>query len=312
MNNTDPEINEEIEDKTSRLNPKISPVVAALIGLVLVFVLYQIVGSVISLLIFGFNLQEANIHALRLFTVAGQILLILLPALILSKSIYQDVSTVIRYKYPSAKEIGFYVLGLVILTPFLQNLLFIQNYFITYLADLVPFIEQAKTFLDQLDKLIEETYKELITANSFFEASFIVMVVAITPAICEEVFFRGFVQKSFELKTKPVTAVLLTAFFFAAYHFSPYGLIALLILGAYFGLTAYLSGSIFIPIILHFLNNLFALIVFFIFGEEDFVSTTVMDKSELLWHSVSFVILLVVFILFFRFIVKNYKNIKTY
>jgi len=76
-------------------------------------------------------------------------------------------------------------------------------------------------------------------------------------------------------------------------------------------MTAYLSGSIFIPIILHFLNNLFALIVFFIYGEDDFVSATVTDKSELVWHSVSFLILLVVFILFFRFIVKNHQKIKT-
>lgn len=311
MNYTNPEFNEENEDTSSGLNPRISPIPAALIGLVLVFVLYQIVGSVISLFIFGFNLQEANIHAVRLFTVAGQILLILLPALMLSKYIYEDVSTVIRFQYPSWKEVGIYVLGLIILTPFLQNLLFIQNYFIGYLADFIPLIEQAKVFLDKFDKLIEATYRDLISANSFFEASFIIFVVAVTPAICEEVFFRGYIQKSFELKTKPITAVLITAFFFAAYHFSPYGLIALLILGAYFGLTAYLSGSIFVPIILHFLNNLFALIVFFIFGEEDFVSTTVTDKSDLIWHSVSFIILLVVFILFFRFIIKNHKNIQT-
>ena len=44
------------------------------------------------------------------------------------------------------------------------------------------------------------------------------LFVAVTPAICEELAFRGFIQTSLEQRLKPITAILLTSFFFAVTH----------------------------------------------------------------------------------------------
>ncbi|MBK7630941.1 MAG: hypothetical protein IPJ23_09620 [Ignavibacteriales bacterium] len=69
-------------DPDDDLTYEISPVAAAFIGLAGGFFLYQIVGSLLTFLIFGMDLESIPVHSLRLMTMAGQILFILLPALL--------------------------------------------------------------------------------------------------------------------------------------------------------------------------------------------------------------------------------------
>ncbi|OGU55192.1 MAG: abortive infection protein [Ignavibacteria bacterium RBG_13_36_8] len=293
-----------------RLSPTMSPLSAAFFGLVAVFILYQIVGSIITLAIFGLDIANADINAIRLLTMGGQILFILFPSLLFAKLIYQDVSTIIRYKYPSLREIGIFVIGLIILTPLLQEFLYLQNYVIEKLAVASPFIKQIKDFLTEIDKLVEQTYGNLLAADSVFESSFVILVVAVVPAVCEEIFFRGYVQKSFELKLKPFWAIFITALFFGLYHFSPFGLIPLITLGLFLGFAAYMSNSIFIPMILHFLNNFIAVIAYFVFGSEEIMNTTVIDMEHAGEHTLNFILLTIVFLALIYFI-KNYYHLFT-
>lgn len=307
--NTEQEPENEDYKQEPEINPIMSPLKAAFFSVIGVFFLYQIGGSILMLLIFGMDFQNADTNALRLLTIGGQILLILLPALILAKLVYEDVGPIIRFRYPSAKEVLIFIIGLVILTPLLQNFLYIQNYFFEIAAAKSSIVDSIKSFFDTLNEYVEETYGSLIKADSIFEASFVVIVIALTPAICEEVFFRGFVQKSFEFRIKPFWAALLTAFFFALYHFNPYGFIPLIVLGFYLGFASYISNSIFIPVILHFLNNFFAVMLFFIFGEEELTTNTPANFESLNFHFISFIILLLLFIIFTVYVKRNYQKL---
>ena len=145
------------------IKPKYSPVVAAFIGLIAVFILYQVGGSLLTIAIFGFNLKNADVTSLRLLTTAGQILFILLPALIFAKSIYVDVNKIIRLKLPHVSEIFLFTIGLVLLATLLQSYLYIQNFILIKLADAFPLIDKAKSFFDQIDSMVEETYANLLT-----------------------------------------------------------------------------------------------------------------------------------------------------
>jgi len=301
----------EEEPSHREIQPTMSPIAAAFTGLAVVFVLYQIGGSLLTLLIFGFDIESANINAMRLMTIGGQLLFILLPALIFAKLIYEDVGTIIRFKLPNWKEVFVFVGGLALLTPLLQSFLYIQTYLIEQLAEHIYLVHQVKELLDSLDKLVTQTYAELLRSSSLFEASFIVIVVAVIPAICEETFFRGFVQKSFEFRIKPVWAAAITAIFFALYHFNPYGLLALFALGFFFGYSAYKSESIFIPLILHFLNNLIAIVSFFILGDEELMQADVSDPSQIGINVFLFIFFLVLFISYIILINKQYHKIES-
>ena len=116
---------------------QISPVAAAFIGLAGGFFLYQILGALLTVLIFGINLESVPVNDLRLMTMAGQILFILLPALLFAKWIYSDVGKIIRIRKPDWKELGLFTIGIIILTPLLQSFLYIQNHFLEILEKIL-------------------------------------------------------------------------------------------------------------------------------------------------------------------------------
>lgn len=290
--------------------PLISPVAAAFLGLIGGFFLYQFVGGTLTLLVFGFDLETAPVNGLRLMTIAGQILFILLPALLFAKWIYGDVSKVINTRLPGWKEILIFSLGIILLTPLLQSYLYIQNFFIEQWATSSEFVNSIKTLLDQLNELVEKTFSNLLKAETVPEIILVLLAISIVPAFSEEVMFRGYIQGSFEFKLKPFRAALITALFFGLYHFNPYALLPLIVLGLYFGFAAYLSKSIVIPIILHFLNNFSAVMLYFILGDDELIKSDVMDPEAIESNAVYFFILLGLFGFLLIAIKKYYSKIK--
>lgn len=290
--------------------PLISPVAAAFLGLIGGFILYQFVGGLLTLLLFGFDLEAAPVDGLRFVTIIGQILFIFLPALFFSKWIYGDISKIISIKLPRLKELLLFVLGIIILTPLLQSYLYLQNYIIDRLADSSEFINSIKYFLDSLNELLEKTFSNLIRADNIPEMLLVIITLAIVPAICEEVLFRGYIQRSFQFKYKGFVAALLTAIFFALYHFNPYGLIPLAIIGFYLGYAAYASQSLFIPMVLHFLNNFIAVMLYFIIGDDELFKSNVTDTESLNENVIYFFILMILFIALILLIKNYYKKNK--
>jgi len=290
--------------------PQISPITAAFIGLIGGFFLYQFVGGLLTFIIFGFDINNAPVNGLRIMTMASQLLFILLPALIFSKWFYNDFNKILKLKAPDYKEIILFIIGIFVLTPLLQNYVSIQNHFINKMAEISPFVNSIKSLLDSLNKLVEKSYLNLLSAKTFFDAMFVIFVVSIVPAVSEEIMFRGFIQSSFELKLKARWAIIITAVFFGLYHFNPYGLVPLIILGLYFGFAAYMSRSIFVPMILHFTNNFIAIIMYFIIGDKDLVDSSASGVLDIR-ISISLLILFTVIfigIVYFIFLYYNKKN----
>lgn len=313
-NNTNYELSPEPEENSQNNNSdlvpsKVSPIFAAFVGLVGGFFLYQILGGMLTLIILGMDLEKAPINSLRLMTVAGQLLFILLPALIFAKYFYENVNKIIRLRVPNLKEFILFTLGIFILTPLLQSYLYIQNFIIELLAEKVSFIHTLKYFFDNINSLVEKTYSNLLQASNGFEFLFVVFVVAIVPAVSEEVMFRGFVQRSFEQKLKPVFAGLVTAIFFSFYHFNPYGFIPLAFLGFYFGLAAYHSKSLLIPIFLHFLNNFSAISIYHIVGSNELIKSDVKAGSDdLKFYLIAVIVLGILFFALLSSIKKYYSS----
>ncbi len=219
---------------------------------------------------------------------------------------------IFRLRIPHWKEILLFVAGIIILTPLLQSYLYIQNYLIDELAKASSFASSIKSSLDSLNDLVEKAYGDLISASNVFEGILVVVVVALTPAFCEEFMFRGFIQRSFEFKLKPFWAAFLTALFFALYHFNPYGIIPLMMLGFYFGFAAYTSKSILLPVLLHFLNNFAAVILYFIVGNDELISSAPTTDVDINSSVISFIGLLILFaglvILIKRYYSKTVKQ----
>lgn len=109
-----------------------------------------------------------------------------------------------------------------------------------------------RQFEEQAALLVKAFLADLTPASFFL--SFV--VIAIIPALGEELVFRGLIQNEFRRAFgNPHVAIWLAAAFFSAFHMQFFGFFPRLLLGAAMGYLYYWSGNLWIPVLLHFLNN---------------------------------------------------------
>lgn len=101
-----------------------------------------------------------------------------------------------------------------------------------------------------------EAVKGLMVMSNPLELMCNLLIVAILPAVGEELVFRGVVQKQlFRLIPNPLTAIALGAVIFSLAHFQFDGFIARAFLGFLLGWLYWKSGSLWLSIIAHLFNN---------------------------------------------------------
>ncbi len=250
---------------------RIPPVPFAIATLALIFVLYQVVNGGITLLLFPMDLTnpdisafEANKNGFRWATLVGQFLFILLPTIILTRLRYPGVRGFFRIKVPDYKETILSIIAVFALQQILQGYMLMQ--------DAIPLPQQIQEPLDMFKRLLEEMYKPLVTAHSLGEFIFVVLVVAFTPAICEEVLFRGLVQHEFSQATSGIAGAIIAGLIFAAYHINPFTFVPLFALGAFFGFLVYRSANLTVAMSAHFFNNFVACAAMYMQLDDDFVA----------------------------------------
>jgi hypothetical protein len=82
------------------------------------------------------------------------------------------------------------------------------------------------------------------------------VVMAVVPALGEELVFRGIGQQRLvEATRKPALSIALTALIFSVTHFEIQRLFAILLLGGVLGLVFHWTKNLWVPIAAHFLNN---------------------------------------------------------
>lgn len=110
--------------------------------------------------------------------------------------------------------------------------------------------------------------KPLLTSRSTSALAWNIFMFALLPAICEEAFFRGFLQRTFSRVMTIHAAVLLTGFIFSLIHFQFYGFFSRWFLGVIFGYMLAGSGSLFPSIIAHFLFNALQIVAIYVKPEN--------------------------------------------
>lgn len=111
--------------------------------------------------------------------------------------------------------------------------------------------------------------KGLIVMDSPWEFLLNLLVMAVLPAVGEELMFRGVIQQKVEQQTRrPHLAIWLTAVIFSAVHFQFEGFLARMLLGAALGYLFYWTRNLWIPIAAHFLTNGLQVAFQYFYGSE--------------------------------------------
>ena len=242
----------------------ISPLLFGVLVLIIVFVLYQIFGGLITLLLFGLKPTPENVNGFRIATGVAQICLLLIPTLFLVRFASLTPYDFMRIRRADPRLFLFPLVGIFSLQQVLQIYLTFQ--------ERIPLPESIQKINDQFKELFEQAYKLLVSSHSIPELLFVILVVALIPAVAEETLFRGLVQGSFEEGLTPMKGVILTGVIFGAYHLNPFSFIPLAVLGIYLGFIVLKANSLWVSVAAHFYNNLFAcLATYFHYGDNDIV-----------------------------------------
>ena len=98
-------------------------------------------------------------------------------------------------------------------------------------------------------------------ASSLSNLLYILIAIALIPAITEEFIFRGVIMGEYcTMGAKPTTAVMLSAAMFAMLHFNLYQFPVYFYGGIVLGYVAIVTNSVLCAMIVHLLNNVFSLL----------------------------------------------------
>ena len=108
-----------------------------------------------------------------------------------------------------------------------------------------------------------EAVNSSVMMDSFIAS---LVVVALIPAICEEVLFRGFLLSSFKGKSKKskIWAIIIVGILFGIMHLNFIRIVPTAMLGILFAYSALATKSIWTSVFMHFLNNGFSVCVLYL------------------------------------------------
>lgn len=167
------------------------------------------------------------------------------------------------------KQIPFFpllVTGIIVMTFMVVNSFFIEwNQNVVFPEFLKGFEEWARGKEDNIAELTD--YLTQFEGVSDLLLAFV--VIAVLAPVGEELLFRGFLQNELHTATKNIhVAIWISAILFSAIHIQFFGFIPRLLLGALFGYLYYWSGNLWVPILAHFVNNAFTIVVLYLYQQN--------------------------------------------
>lgn len=122
-----------------------------------------------------------------------------------------------------------------------------------------------ETLLKTMEDAATELTQRMLQVESIGGLLVNMLVIALIPAIGEELTFRGLLQQALARRCKNQHAVIiLTAAIFSFIHFQFYGFLPRMFLGLLLGYMFYATGSLWTTIAMHFVNNGTAVLVYYL------------------------------------------------
>ena len=204
-----------------------------------------------------------TVYNLRGVSLIQAVFLFLIPTAIYS-SLFADKKGEFLTQHPL--DIRTLMLGTLAIFAILPLVETVNHY-----NELIPLpqgIEQAvKQALEENKKAYALLFEEKTPTNIILN----ILTIAVLPAIVEELFFRGCLQRSIiRIARNPHAGIWTAAIVFSLLHFQFAGFFPRILLGALLGYLYFWTKNIWIPIIVHALNNASIVLIMQLLSENDF------------------------------------------
>lgn len=234
-----------------------APLLSALLALLTAFVLLNIVGAIAMAITAIPAAMESGgqIDPEELLTSILEDPIVLLGsnaiallfgmglfAFIAARLSSRDWKSFLRIQMPDFRGLGLAAIGWALLLPVLL-----------WTAQLNADIPLPQWLVD-----LEQAQNDMLEGallGSNVSAVFLLLTVALAPAICEELMFRGYIQRQVERSAGVVWSIVGVGLLFGFFHLRLTQAVPLSLLGMYMGYITWSSGSIWTASIVHLLHN---------------------------------------------------------
>jgi len=248
------------------------------------------------------NIQVVHIN--RLLLLFQHLGLFIVPAIIFSQLTSRNWKKHVGL-FPISPALMIAAAAVMVLClPLINALSWINN-----LMSLPEFLSGLEAVLQSMEEGAAELTVALTQVTDVPSLLLNIVIIALIPAIGEEMIFRGLMIPIIRKWTgSGHLAVWISAFLFSAIHLQFYGFLPRLILGALLGYLFLSTKSLYAPIIAHFVNNALALVLLFLMARGTLdaeLDSFVPASDDLIWLGIS----IIGIVLILGFIFRKGRNI---
>lgn len=210
------------------------------------------------------NFTDNNIGVLKFLQIFQSVGLFVLPSLLLAHLFSPNIFKYLKLNtVPYPQGIILAISIIIVSSPFI-NILgeFNSNMSLPeFLSGIERWMRESEDSANHITELFLKTSTTMgLLVN--------ILMIAIIPAVGEELLFRGIIQRIFSEWTKNYHwGIWISAIIFSALHLQFYGFIPRVILGASFGYLLAWSGNLWFPVIAHFINNAVAVFAYHFYNK---------------------------------------------
>ena len=237
------------------------------------------IGQVASLAVlkffFGYTVEDlqnmelilGNAAAVRAMAFANQLFTFMLPGVFLAFILFKEkwmafLGLKTDPDFPQNKQPD-------LKTFLLAALIIFSSWPLTQLLYLINTELPLPDILVNMEDSTNSLIQTMLDINGPLELILMLIIVALTPAIGEELVFRGLLQNIFQYnKVNIHLSVLLSAIIFSAIHLQFQGFLPRFFLGMILGYFLAYGGSLWLAIFAHFLFNGSQVLASYVVGEE--------------------------------------------
>jgi len=269
---------------------------------VVVFLIIFLLGLLSGLLFFDVNVLElpalmndlqspGSLMILKYFQMVQAIGLFVVPPFVIAVLLSSEP---LRYlsleKKPKAWSVLLAILFMIVAIPAI-NMLAAWN----AQMELPESLAGVEAWMKRSEESAAVLMEAFLRADTIGVLLLNIFMIAILPGIGEELLFRGVLQPQLSALARSKTAGLfLAAFLFSAMHLQFYGFLPRFLLGLIFGYMLLWSGSLWLPVLAHFVNNVIAVIFYFYAGKSDI---NISELEELGASSEAYIYVLLSFVI---------------
>lgn len=234
------------------------------VGLLLIFsTILAFLSNLLSVSIFGVDVLDANmlvnkdspanvITASKFVQSGMAIGTFILPAMFASILFSTDSYSYLHVdRKPKSVLVPLVIVLMFVAVPFINWMMEVNSH-----LHFPESMKSVETWMKQQEGKANDMTLAFLQGTSFSTLLVNLFVIAFLPALGEELLFRGVIQKLFiGLTNRKTAGIILTALLFSALHLQFYGFLPRFALGVLLGFLLEWSGSLWLPIIAHFVNN---------------------------------------------------------